>query len=267
MKFDVEKVNSATAGLCLSLSPSDALAILNGSVETLEIVLKAYSSTCGEKTKQRLRDAIDKYGSAHDSSSDFAIGGVDYSDTPIRGRHYVYLWFDSAGELFYIGKGLYGRARDLHSRKPEFREKAESGSCKYVAYNMDEIYALDLERILIWEAISAGRQLLNVDGGNGLDAIQYCKRDRDALLWYWNHEGTVSRFSELTGIPVIYDARNIDVAGAIDSRQKWWGEWGQRTNDPAVLEVQRKTEEKKRKQREYQANRRAKKLQVNSCRA
>lgn len=267
MKFDIDKVNGRTAGLHTWI-PANNEAIINGDVDVLVALLKDYSHICGEKTKQRLCDAINRINvNAIDKSSDLAKQGIDYSDTPIRGVHYVYLWFDSSGELFYIGKGMYNRATDMRSRKSEFREKADGGHCKYVAYNMDEIYALDLERILIWEAAAAGKPLLNVDGGDGMEAIKYFKSDRDALLYYWNREGTIDRFSELTGIQAIYNVRDIPVNEAIDERKCWWDRPGQQTNDPTILESQRKAEEAKRKQREYQAARRAKKKQEASCRA
>lgn len=267
MKFDIDKVNGRTAGLCTWI-PSDNAAIINGDVEVLVALLKDYSHICGAKTKQRLCDAINRISvNAIDENSDLAKQGVNYSDTPIRGVHYVYLWFDSSGELFYIGKGMYNRATDMRSRKPEFREKAEGGRCRYVAYNMDEIYALDLERILIWEAAFAGKPLLNVDGGDGMEAIQYFKHDRDALLYYWNREGAIDCFSELTGIQAIYNVQNMQVNEAIDERKCWWDRPGQQTNDPIVLAAQRKANEMKQKQREYQAARMAKKKQENSCRA
>lgn len=259
MRFDVDKVNGQTAGLGCYYH-SDLSDVINGDVEALVTILKSYSSICGDKTKQRLRDAIDGsrfLGLGGDSA--FTRDGIDYCDTPIRGRHFVYLWFDSDGELFYIGKGKERRATNMYSRSAEFREKAEGGCCKYVAYNLDEIYAFDLERILIWEALFSGKQLLNIDGGNGAEAILYCKHERDALLCYWNHEGTIDRFSELTGITVVYDARSLSLDEAIDSRRVWWeGNWV-KTNDPSVLEELRKTEERRQKQREYQANRRTKK--------
>jgi hypothetical protein len=127
---------------------------------------------------------------------------------------------------------------------------------------MDEIYAFDLEQILIWESVFAGKKLLNADGGNGIEAIQYCKCDRDVLLWYWDHEGTIGRFSELTGIEVIYNARSKNKREAIESRCMWWdtSKWGPETNDPFILEALRKEEERKQKQREYQVKRRKNKL-------
>lgn len=271
MKFDIDKVNGRTAGLCTWI-PADNTAIINGDVEILEVLLKEYSHICGKKTKQRLCDAINRRSvNTIDENSDLASKGIDYSDTPIRGLHYVYLWFDANGELFYIGKGSYGRATDMRSRKQEFREKAEGGQCKFVAYNIDEIYALDLERILIWEAVIAGKQLLNVDGGGGMDAIQYCRQDRECLLWYWDHEGTIGCFSELAGIQVIYDARiayqNRCLFDAIDKRKVWWGMRERLTNNPDVLEYERKLAEKEQKQRELRAARRLKKKQEVSCQA
>ena len=257
MKFDSDKVNGATAGLCL-VSKDTGEAAINGNIEALVCILRAYSFTCGEKTKRKLIAAIT--GRHFDPSpeyKEFVRCGVDYSDTEIRGCHYVYLWFDSNGELFYIGKGIHERANNMYRRSAEFQERAKGGCCRYIAYNMDEIYALDLERILIWEAAFSGKQLLNVNGGNGVEAVQYCKYDRDALLWYWNHEGVIDRFSELTGIDVIYDARNANISEAVDSRRVWWERWGeQRTNDPKILEELRKAEEKKQKRREYDRNRR-----------
>lgn len=270
MKFDIDKVNGRTAGICTWIT-ADNTAIINGDVEVLVALLKAYSHICGKKTKQRLCDVINRRSvNAIDENSDIAKRGIDYSDTPIRGLHYVYLWFDASGELFYIGKGIYGRAEDLRSRKPEFQEKATGGHCKYVAYNLDEIYALDLEQILIWEAAFAGKSLLNIDGGSGMDAIQYLKNDRDALLYYWNREGTIDRFSQLTGIQAIYNIQNMQSAQvneAIDERKCWWDRPGQETNDPNILEAKKKAEELKQLQREYRAARRTKKKQEISCRA
>ncbi len=271
MKFDSEKVCGATAGLgCYYRGDvSDIVSqVISGDGEALEIILKSFLGICGDKTKQRLRDVID--GSRFmglSADSDLTRHGVDYSDTPIRGRHYVYCWFDFTGELFYIGKGKGDRATNLYSRSSEFKARAEGGCCRYVAYNLDEIYAFDLEQILIWEALFSGKQLLNVDGGNGAMAIQYCRHDRDALLWYWDREGTIGRFSELTGIEVIYDARNTDVNEKIDSRKTWWEGFTERTNDPVVLEEMRRAEEKKRKQKGYYATRQVKKKQENSRRA
>ena len=149
MKFDIDKVSGRTAGLTTWISV-DSTEILNGNVEFLEALLKSYALICGDKTKQRLCNAINRpHSNMINGMGDLASRGIDYSDTPIRGLHYVYLWFDANGELFYIGKGMYNRATDIRNRKQEFRDKAATGYCKYVAYNMDEIYALDLERILI----------------------------------------------------------------------------------------------------------------------
>lgn len=271
MKFDIEKVNGRTAGL-ITWIPAGSAEIINGNVKFLEALLESYAFICGEKTKQRLCNAINKpHSNIINDVSGLSLYGVDYSDTPIRGLHYVYLWFDANGELFYIGKGAYGRATDMRSRKQKFRDRAEGGQCKFVAYNIDEVYALDLERILIWEAAAAGKQLLNIDGGNGVDAIQYCRHDRDALLWYWDHEGTIARFSELTELQVIYDARNMhqskELLDAIDSRQIWWEERDGLSNNPKVLEAERKHEEMKQKAQEARAARRLKKKQEISCRA
>lgn len=271
MKFDIDKVNGRTAGICTWVT-ADNTGIINGDVEILEALLRSYALVCGDKTKQRLCNAINRpHSNGLNGMGDLASHGVDYSDTPIRGLHYVYLWFDANGELFYIGKGSYGRATDTRSRKQDFREKAEGGQCKFVAYNIDEIYALDLERILIWEAALSGKQLLNVDGGSGMDAIQYCKQDRDALLWYWDHEGTIGRFAELTKIQVIYDARNAHhnrcLFDAIDGRRVWWENRERLTNNPEVLEFDKKWEEKKQKEKEARAARRLKKKQEVSCRA
>lgn len=271
MKFDIDKVNGKTAGICTWI-PADNTGIVNGNVELLEALLRSYALVCGDKTKQRLCNAINRpHSNMINDMGDLANHGIDYSDTPIRGLHYVYLWFDANGELFYIGKGMYNRATDIRNRKQEFRDKAEGGHCKFVAYNMDEIYALDLERILIWESVFAGKQLLNVDGGGGIDAIQYCRQDRESLLWYWDHEGTIGRFSELTEIQVIYDARNAYqnrcLFDAIDERKVWWEDREQLTNNPNVLEYERKLAEEKQKQRELRAARRLKKKQEVSCRA
>lgn len=261
MKFPIEKVNCMTAGLT-SWSVLDGKRIVNGDVDALEMILKAYSVICGEKTKQRLVNAIVGCGVKDYVPEDEAYAfGVNYSDTPIRGRHYVYLWFDATGELFYIGKGQYDRVSNIRQRSDTFRARADGGYYRVLAYRMDEIYALDLERVLIWEALLSGKDLLNADCGYGADAIRYCKRDRDALLWYWDREGTIGRFSELTGIEVIYDARNDDLVDVIDERSVWhsWGSKRSRTNDPRVQEESRLAEEKKRKERDRRAQYRAKK--------
>ena len=256
MKFHAEKVNGSSAGLFLIKDVVDAVG--EGDVDSLISIIREYSRICGKETRQKMVDAITN------SSNDFDkheieeySEGIDYSDTQIRGISYVYLWFDCRGELFYIGKGKYRRAEDKIGRSDEFLQRAEGGYYRVVAYNLDEIYALDLETILILEATFAGRKLVNINGSDGISAVQYCTVDRDALLWYWDHWGAIAKFSELTGIEVLYNAEDKCVYDAIDSRWYWYANYDHpKTNDPKILEEQRKVEEKKRKAREYQARRR-----------
>lgn len=250
MKFNSEKISCTTAGLGILESTVRRIGTSGNTVD-LECVLRSYSGICGEQTKKRLVEAI--MGRESNFVKDDIHAGVDYSDTPIRGRSYVYLWFDSDGELFYIGKGTYSRASDIRQRSAEFQKKAEGGHYVYVAYNMDEVYALDLERVLIWEVLLSGRHLLNVSCGSGADAIRYCKNDRDGLLWYWDHEGTIDCFSKLTEIEIIYDARDKDLNEILDERYIWWSEYYHelKTNDSAIIEEMARLEEKKRRQREY----------------
>lgn len=252
MKFHAEKVNSSTAGLFILTGTLEWVG--RGDVDSLISIIRSYSSVCGEETRQKMMDAILKEPRSFDEKYRY---GIDYSDTPIRGISYVYLWFDCKGELFYIGKGKHNRVEDKIKRSDEFLQRAEGGYYRILAYNMDEIYALDLEAILILEATYAGRNLVNVKSLDGMLAVQYCTQDRDALLWYWNHFGAITRFSELTGIEAIYNIEGKCARDAIDSRWRWYANYDHpKTNDTKVLEKQRKTEERRKKQREYQARRR-----------
>lgn len=256
MKFPVEKVNTGSAGLFFSKDMVEAVG--KGDVDSLIHIIREYSSICGKETRQKMVDAIVSSSRDFDKHEieEYSVG-IDYSDTPIRGISYVYLWFDFEGELFYIGKGKHCRATDKKGRSDEFVQRAKGGCYRVVAYNLDEIYALDLETILIWEATLAGRKLVNINGSDGISAVQYCTTDRDALLWYWDHWGTITKFSELTGIDVLYNTEGKCVYDAIDSRWHWYANYDHpKTNDPKILEKQRKVEEKKQKAREYQARRR-----------
>lgn len=214
-------------------------------------ILKRVSRDVGEETRRRMRSAI-----VSSSVDDGADMGVPFWDTPIYGRSYVYLWFDLYGNLFYVGKGQWTRAWDVKQRSAAFQEKAASGYCKILASHLAEDYALDLEKIIIMEAVRCGKQLLNKTAGDGIDAVQYCSGDRDHLLWYWDHLGVISRFSELTKTPVHYDAR-VYREGALGERAVWWNTFGEvKTNDPVVLAEIEKERKRKEKMREYQRNRR-----------
>lgn len=214
-------------------------------------ILWSVSRDVGEETRKRLRAAI-----VSPPTDDNVDMGVRFWDTPIYGDSYVYLWFDLHGELFYVGKGCWNRAWAIKQRSAEFQEKAASGYCKILASNLAEDYALDLEKIIIMEAVRCGKKLLNKTGGGAIDAVQYCSGDRDHLLWYWDHLGVISRFSELTKQPVYYDAR-VYRKGALDERAVWWDTFGAvKTNDPVVLAEIEKERKRKEKMREYQRNRR-----------
>jgi hypothetical protein len=83
------------------------------------------------------------------------------------------------------------------------------------------------------------------------------------LLYYWDHLGVISRFSELTGFVVHYDARNCS-RDELDGRCVWWENYRDaKVNDPTILSQIREAEERKQrqkeKQREYYARRRKEK--------
>lgn len=256
MKFHIEKVNSRSRGLFLMQTHLEG--VCSGDVDSLIYIIREYSRVCGDKTRQKMMDAI--LDGAHVSDEceiEKYRYGIDYSDTPLRGRSYVYLWFDCRGELFYIGKGTGDRVEDKARRSAEFVQRSEGGYYRIVAYNLEETHALDLESILILEATFAGRKLVNDKSLDGMLAVQYCTADRDALLWYWDHWGTIAKFSELTGIEVLYNAEDKRVDDAIDARWWWYADHAHpKTNDPKILEEHRRVEEKKKKAREYQARRR-----------
>ena len=259
MKFHAERVNCSSVGLFIV--DGTLRRVYEGDVDALISIIRSYSRVCGEKTRRRMMEAIEVESCP---MAEWEIEryrhGIDYSDTPIRGTSYVYLWFDSRGKLFYIGKGTHDRVEDRVGRSDEFMRRAEGGYYRIVAYHLDENYALDLEAILILEATYVGIELVNIKSLDGMLAVQYCTKDRDALLWYWDHWGAVTRFSELTGITVIYNVIDKGVRDAIDSRWFWYANYNHpKTNDPKIIEELCKVEEKKRKQREYQARRRAQK--------
>jgi len=230
MKFVENKRSADSAGVYLS--DWEIKGITNGDVTTLCRVLESFSAVCGEKTRKKMIAAINKRPLPKEAEGDEYRGAIDYSDTPLRGRHYIYLWFDSDGEIFYIGKGEGNRATNLSQRSNLFKEKAVGGKCIILAYNIDEIYALDLEKILILESVVCGKQIINVKSGSGVDAVQYCTKDRHALLWYWNHVGVVDRFSKLIGENILYDATNSELYETLDERHIWWEYHKEiRTND------------------------------------
>lgn len=211
-------------------------------------LLKNVTYNVGEETRKKLHDVIDSV-SNHGYVS-YGDDVIQFQDTPIYGRFYVYLWFDENGDLFYIGKGSDARVVDLRNRSELFCEKAKNGRCEIIAANMNEGYALDLENILILESKRLGLTLLNNKSCDGLDAVEYCTRDRDHLLWYWDHLGVITRFSELCGMNIWYDARGYS-GDALDERCVWWESHRNiKTNNPEILEAMRKSEEKKEKQRE-----------------
>jgi hypothetical protein len=222
-------------------------------VDFLVRILKNVSRQVGDETRERLRAAImpPQYELPKD-------GRISFRDTPVFGHFYVYLWFSLSGDLFYIGKGTGNRAESLQGRSAEFKEKAASGYCKILADDMSEDYALDLEKILLLECALQKKSLANRMNGDAADAMEYCSGDRDVLLWYWNRLGVISRFSELTGINVFYDATGNRVASdfskssALDERLVWWRYYNMHpeTNDPRILNEIRAAEEKKQRQKE-----------------
>lgn len=234
-------------------------------VDCLIQILKNISWQVGDETRERLQSAIRP--PRHERPQD---GRISFLDTPFFGHFYVYLWFDLSGELFYIGKGTGNRSESQQGRSAEFKEKAASGYCKILADGMSEDYALDLEKILLLECALQRKPLANLMNGDAVDAMEYCSGDREALLWYWNRLGVISRFSELTGIDVFYDATSNRVASdysetnALGERCVWW-EWSDRhpnTNNPQRLaEIQAEEERKQRqkeKRREYTRRRKEK---------
>lgn len=225
-------------------------------------ILRSVSMRVGEATRERLHNTIQSASGKLQTEDE-----IPFWDTPIYGEFYVYLWFDLNGELFYIGKGIGNRAENMCQRSAEFKDKAASGYYKILASHLNEDYALDLEKILIMEAVRCGKNLLNRTGGDAIDAVHYCSGDRELLLWYWDYLGVISRFSELTGTKVFYYTEGVRVwsgysVSALDGRVAWWGysEMHPETNDPKRLTVIREVEEKERKRKEkarmYQQKRR-----------
>lgn len=213
-------------------------------IDYLVRLLESASWQVGDETREIMIAAINKHRRKRPQD-----GRISFCDTPVFGNHYVYLWFDSEGKLFYIGKGTGNRAESLQGRNAEFKEKAEGGCYKILAGDMDEGYALDLEKILLLECASQRKPLVNKMNGDAVDALEYCSGDREVLLWYWDHLGVISRFSELTGIDVFYDVkRNTD---ALEERTAWWGhsDMHPKTNDPKRLAEIRAAEEKKQRQK------------------
>lgn len=217
-------------------------------IDYLAHILRGVSWQVGDEMKARLHAAIDK----SKNRAPWQDGRISFRDTPVFGHFYVYLWFDLNGNLFYIGKGTGNRAVSLQGRSAEFKEKAASGYYKILADDMAEGYALDLEKILLLEIACQRTTLTNHMYGDAVDAIQYCTGDRDALLYYWNHLGVISRFSELTGVVVHYDARNCSLE-ALDERWVWWETYRDvKVNDPTILAEIRAAEERKKSQKEKQ---------------
>lgn len=226
-------------------------------IEEFLVLLGNVSREVGAETRERLLGAVQppRYERVDGGST------VLFSDTPVYGNFYVYLWFDENGELFYIGKGSWDRVNDLRSRSDEFRKRAEGGRYEILAAKLRESYALDLEKVLIMEAIYAGKNLLNRKSGDAEDGIRYCSGDRDYLLWYWNHLGVIDRFSVLTGIDSYYDARGGGAA-ALENRSVWWRKDHPRVNNPKILAEIREAEEKDRIRKEKARVYRAKKKEA-----
>ena len=227
-------------------------------IDYLVRILENVSWWVGDETRERMRLAIKEPRCARPQD-----GRISFRDTPVFGHFYVYLWFDLSGDLFYIGKGTGNRAESLQGRSAEFKKKAAGGYYKILADGLNEGYALDLEKILLLECARQRKPLTNRMNGDAVDAVQYCSGDREGLLYYWNHLGVISRFSELTGISVYYDARDRSPFDALDDRRVWWEtHFDQKVNDPKVLDEIQRAEERKQKQkekrREYARKRREK---------
>lgn len=235
-------------------------------IDYLVSILRDVSWQVGDKTRERMRSAIK--GPCNMPPQD---GRISFCDTPVFGDSYVYLWFDLAGDLFYIGKGTGNRVESLQGRSAEFKKKAASGYYKILADDMNEGYALDLEKVLLFECARQGKKLTNHAYGDALEGIQYCSSDRDGLLYYWDHLGVIARFSELTGMTVHYDARNFALRDVLDDRHIWWNMYRDvKVNDPEILAKMQKEEEQNRKRREkareYARKRReAKATQASPC--
>ena len=224
MDFDISKKSFKTMGVH-SLCKEDELVeyVVEGRDYALYNFLESFSRVCGEETRSQMIAYINKGARKHIDTED---GAISFADTPLRGDRYIYLWFDGEGELFYIGKGYHERVTNLYQRSDEFKRRASEAGAKHVilAKEIDDCYALDLEKILIWEAAMQGCNLLNLSYSNGRDALFYY-RERDVLLWYWNGLGLIDEFSELIGREVVYDLRGKEYdEEAILGKRRWYGE-------------------------------------------
>lgn len=79
---------------------------------------------------------------------------------------YVYAHLDAYGRIFYIGKGVDGRAWSSSSRLDSWKLVASHGySVCLISSGMPDDYALELERHLIFELRDSGIDLVNVHAG------------------------------------------------------------------------------------------------------
>lgn len=85
---------------------------------------------------------------------------------------YVYVWRDSAGNPFYVGKGKGGRANDVRQRSDSFKAIHSKGGC-YVEIvdefiHESQAFSLECELIERYGRRAHGGTLVNLtDGGEG----------------------------------------------------------------------------------------------------
>jgi hypothetical protein len=81
------------------------------------------------------------------------------------GEHYVYIWTDNFGDVFYVGSGKEYRYKSVNdkARSAEFMEWFNNSECvpQVVAYDMSKDESLEFERQLIEAYTELGFQLVN----------------------------------------------------------------------------------------------------------
>lgn len=89
---------------------------------------------------------------------------------------YVYVWRDSAGIPFYVGKGKGRRAYDTYSRSVDFKEIYESGGCAVEIIDWfiheSQAHAFEVELVTKYGRRDLGGTLVNkTNGGEGISGL------------------------------------------------------------------------------------------------
>lgn len=101
-------------------------------------------------------------------------------------EYYVYVWRDSAGVPFYVGKGKDNRANITHRRSPEFMEIHAQGGCTVEIVDWfiheSQAHAHEVDLIDRYGRREYGGTLINkTDGGEGISGYVHTDDARESI--------------------------------------------------------------------------------------